>query len=303
MTISKSREPIQFVNRYTGLVETEAVYGEAYLRWAYETRLGAFSRWALLKRPLFSKWYGWRMNQAKSRKRVAPFIEKYGLDPAEWAAAPESYESFNSFFIRALKPEARPIVPSDEVIVFPADGRHLAFPDASKISQVFVKGQRFDIKALINDAALAKNYEAGSLLLSRLCPVDYHRFHFPAAGIPSPARMIEGPLSSVNPIALRKHLSIFWENKRALTILDTPNLGRILCFEIGATCVGSITQSYTPNARVEKGAEKGYFRFGGSSTLLIFEPGRITFDEDLLQASAKGLELYAKMGDQAGRGV
>ena len=70
--------------------------------------------------------------------------------------------------------------------------------------------------------------------------------------------------------------------------------------EIGATNVGSILQTYNPGQAVEKGAEKGYFAFGGSSTITIFEPGRVTLADDLVQASSRQQELYARMGDRLG---
>ncbi len=292
--------PIQFLNRYSGKIEHEAIYGEKYLRWAYQSPLGSFCRWAFLTRPFFSKWYGWRMNQEKSRDKIAPFIEEYKMDSSEWVKKVHEFQSFNDFFIRQLKPEVRPICTDPSALIFPADARHMAFPDLSKTDQVFIKGQRFNIRALINDNNLSKSYLNGSLLLSRLCPTDYHRFHFCANGQASQARLIPGRLSSVNPIALRDNLGIFWKNKRMLTILETEAFGRILCFEIGATCVGSIIQRFHSQQRVAKGEEKGHFLFGGSSTLLLFEAHRVQFSKDLLEASSQGLELYAHMGDKAG---
>ena len=293
-------EPIRYFNRHSGALETEQVYGEAFLRWTYGNPLGALALAALIKRPAFSKWYGRRMNRAGSAARIAPFITRYGLDPAEFAAAPDTFANFNEFFYRKLKPAARPIDAADASAVFPADGRHLGFERASAISGVFVKGQRFDLPCLLGDAALAARYADGALVLSRLCPVDYHRFHFPAAGTPGPARTIDGPLFSVSPLALRQHLSYLWTNKRSITRLESPRFGTILLLEIGATCVGTITQTYRAGSPVAKGAEKGYFAFGGSSTLTLFEPGAIRLAADLLQHSASNTELYARIGSPLG---
>jgi phosphatidylserine decarboxylase len=182
----------------------------------------------------------------------------------------------------------------------PADGRHLGFANASEISSVFVKGQKFDVAGLLGSAELARKYENGPILLSRLCPVDYHRFHFPCAGTPGETRIINGPLFSVSPLALRQRLSYLWENKRTVTELVTEDFGTVICMEIGATCVGSIHQTFTPGQPITKGAEKGYFAFGGSSTLLMFEPGTVTLSADLLESSSKIMELYAKVGTAAG---
>ena len=294
-------EPIRYFNRHTGTLETEQVYGEGFLRWSYGNPLGAISLNAFVKRPFFSKWYGRRMDEPKSAARVAPFIAQYGLDPADFADAPSSYRSFNEFFYRKLKPEARPIDADATSVVFPADGRHLGFECASAIEGVFVKGQKFDLAALLGDRELAARYADGALVLSRLCPVDYHRFHFPAAGIPSETRVVEGPLFSVNPIALRQRLAYLWTNKRTITELKTERFGTVLCLEIGATCVGTIRQTFTPGQPIAKGDEKGYFAFGGSSTLTLFEPGTVRLAADLMENSRRQVELYARIGSQMGQ--
>jgi phosphatidylserine decarboxylase len=296
-------EPIRYFNRHSGAFETEQVYGEGFLRWSYGNPLGAISLNAFVKRPLFSKWYGRKMSTPQSAARVAPFIQTYELDPNDFADAPDSYRSFNEFFYRKLKLSARPIDADPATVSFPADGRHLGFQDASAISGVFVKGQKFDLAALLGDAQLAARYVGGALVLSRLCPVDYHRFHFPVAGVPGETRLINGPLFSVNPIALRQKLSYLWTNKRTVTEVQTEQLGTVICMEIGATCVGTICQTFTPDQSVTKGAEKGYFAFGGSSTLTIFEPGRVNLERDLLEHSARQTELYARIGSRMGRAV
>lgn len=291
---------IKFFNRYTQRVEQEQVYGAAWMRWTYCNPFGRLALEALVKRPLFSRWYGWRMNRSVSRRKVLPFIRTYGLDVNEFADPPESFRSFNEFFYRRLKPEARPVDADPDTVVFPADGRHLGFPDASKIDGVFVKGQSFDLARLLDDAKLAEHYARGTVVLSRLCPVDYHRFHFPLAGRPTGHVLLDGPLYSVNPIALRRKLSYLWENRRMLTLLPTKQFGLVLLLEIGATNVGSIIQTYQPDTPVAKGDEKGYFEFGGSSTLLVFEPGRIRLADDLVEQSNQQRELYARVGDRLG---
>jgi phosphatidylserine decarboxylase len=292
-------EPIDYFNRHLNRTETEEVYGEGFLRFTYANPLGALPLHAMVKRAGFSKWYGRRMNRPTSRKKIQPFIDTYGLDPSEFQDDPAAFPHFNAFFYRKLTPEARPIDPLADV-VFPADGRHLGFERASDIDSVFVKGQKFDLGRLLQDDSLASRFAEGSLVLSRLCPVDYHRFHFPCAGTPGPAHLIKGPLFSVSPIALRRRLAYLWENKRSLTRLETPDLGLVLILEIGATCVGSIHQTYTPGAAVAKGSEKGYFAFGGSSTMTFFEPGAIKLAADLLENSSEQRELYARIGSAMG---
>ena len=293
--------PIQFFNRLTQSLETEAVYGEGPLRFVYENPLGQIALHALVKRALFSQWYGSRMDSPASAARIAPFIEQFGVDVSEFAEPVESFKSFNDFFYRKLKPAARPIIKDEKAIALPADGRHLVIPDVSQCRDFLVKGIRFDIATLLGDSGLASRFEKGSVLISRLCPTDYHRFHFPCGGIAESPRMIHGPLFSVSPIALMKRPSILWENKRYVTRMRTQGLGDIVFLEVGATCVGSVVHTATPGQIIRKGDEKGYFRFGGSCVITLFEPGRMKFTDDLIEHSAAGREVYARMGDEAGR--
>lgn len=293
-------DAIQFFNRYTQRVETEQIYGEQFLRWIYGTLTGRLALHAVAKRTVFSRWYGWRMDQPASRAKVAPFIQNFRVDPGEFADAPDSYRTFNEFFYRKLKPAARPIAGDARTAVFPADGRHLGFTDLSQTEGIFVKGQVFNLRELLRDHELAERFQRGTAILSRLCPVDYHRYHFPVAGLATEPRIVNGWLYSVSPIALRQNIHIFTENKRAITRIESPEFGTVLMLEVGATNVGSFEYTFPPNSRVAKGAEKGYFKFGGSSTITLFEPGRVKLDADLLAHTAEHRELYARMGDRLG---
>lgn len=292
-------EAIQVYNRYTGEIETEAVYGERWLSFAYGNPLGRVSVWGAARRRWFSRVYGWLMSRPSSVRKVAPFIQRYGLNPEEFAA-PDCYTCFNDFFVRRLKPEVRPINLCADAVVFPADGRHLGFQDYRDAAGIVVKGQRFHLDRLLGDWDLAERYERGSLIISRLCPTDYHRFHFPVAGLPGPAKTLPGPLDSVNPLALRRNINILAENRRDLTLIRSERFGLVAMLEVGAACVGTIVQTYKPRQHVEKGAEKGFFKFGGSTTITLFEPGVIKLAGDLVEQSSQFRELYAHMGDVMG---
>ncbi|MEC8779033.1 MAG: archaetidylserine decarboxylase [Verrucomicrobiota bacterium] len=292
---------IQFFNRSKGTVETECVYGENWLKLIYDNPFGKLLLWAAVKKSWFSRWYGWRMSQPASKARIRPFIRKYKLDEEEFDSDPEGFRSFNEFFSRKLKPDARPIEQENAVAVFPADGRHLGVQDLSANLGFYVKGQKFDLPKLFQSDELAGRFRKGSLIISRLCPVDYHRFHAPVSGKISEARLINGSLFSVNPIALRKRLSVFWENKRYLCMIDSDYHGKVAQFIVGATCVGSATFTFSQNQRVKKGDELGYFSFGGSSVLTLFEKDRLRISEDVQQHSQANIETYAKMGEEMGR--
>jgi phosphatidylserine decarboxylase len=302
-----SAEPIRFFNRYTRTVETEKVFGERWLKLAYENPVGRLFVWLVARRHFFSWWYGRKMNKRVSALRILPFITTYNIDVDEFAKSPFDYKTFNEFFYRALKPSVRPIAEGERVAVFPADGRHLVFPNVETVPGFYVKGASFTLAELFGEQELgadarplASKFAGGAMTISRLCPVDYHRFHFPVSGLPSEGRLINGWLYSVNPVALKRNLHYLVQNKRVLTLIETPVFGTVAMFEVGATNVGSIQQTHVPGRAVTKGDEKGLFAFGGSCVITVFQRGRITFDADLLAPSAEHMEVYARMGDRLG---
>ncbi len=294
---------IEYIDRKTGNVEKEKIYGRWALSLLYGESIGArifsFFFLPLLARvPWISALYGYLQKRPESRRKVEPFISAFNVDASEFET--RDFGSFNDFFIRKLKPEKRPLDPDPKRAVAPADGRYFVFPDVILASGFYVKGQKFDLVSFLQDEALAKTFSGGAMAIARLCPTDYHRFHFPAAGIPRASRQIEGALFSVNPIALRKSLPILWENKRMVTEIETEKFGTLLFVEVGATCVGSIHQTYVAGQRVEKGEEKGFFSFGGSCIVLLFEKGRIRFDQDLVASTDTGLETKMLFGSSLG---
>lgn len=294
-------KPLLYFDRKAGMVREEKIYGENFLSFLYGgTFIGNFIKNLISKVPFFSYLYGVSQSSSLSKRKVLPFIKKYEIDTGEFLKDPNSFSSFNDFFIRQLKKEARPIAPSQEDFAAPADARYLAFQNIAETDGFLVKGKKFTLSTLLNNPILAKRYEKGSLLLARLCPVDYHRFHFPCDGIASKPFLVNGSLYSVNPIALRQNISIFQENKRKITEIDSQVFGLIQYLEVGATFVGSIHETFQEGP-VKKGDEKGYFSFGGSALILLFEPGKILFDEDLLKNTKEGLETLCVMGESMGK--
>lgn len=292
---------MEIFNRYSQKMETEHTPCAKWLNFLYKTIFGRILLHLFFKRAIFSRCIGFFMNRSNSKKRIVPFCKTYHIDLSQFEKNPEDYTSFNDFFCRKLKSGSRTINIDEHSACFPADGRHLGFQNIDTLQNFFIKGSKFNLETLLGDRVLAEYFQGGSCVISRLAPVDYHRFHFPCSGIPQECRPIKGFLKSVHPLALARSLKIFGDNKRCVTLLESDVFGKVALLEVGATCVGSIQQTYLPKQPVIAGEEKGYFAFGGSTLITLFQYKRITLAEDLLHLSQQGIELYAHMGDFMGK--
>ena len=292
---------IQIIDRATGEITVEKVYGKKALAFLYsDTFFSKIFLVLLSKLPFFSRFYGFLQKRKFSKKKILPFIRQYDVKAEEFEKKIEEYKSFNDFFIRKLKKKARHIAEGEDVAVLPADGRYMVFQNINLSDGFYVKGAKFDLYSFLQDKSLAAKYHKGSMVIARLCPTDYHRFHFPFDCFAAQPRRINGYLYSVNPLAVRKNINIFSENKRVITLLETDNFADVLYIEVGATNVGSICMSFIPNTRNKKGEEKGYFALGGSSIVLLFEENKIKFDKDLIINSEKRIETKANFGQSLG---
>jgi phosphatidylserine decarboxylase len=291
---------VKFYNRYTKSLEREVIYGEFFLKLLYHSSIGRLATRHLIGRKVFSKVFGYFMRQPLSRKRIRPFVERYKVDMLTVEKKIEDFRNFNEFFSRKLKKDARPIAVDHRKIVFPCDGRHLLIEHFGKLPSFFVKGQRFNLKTLLQNDELFERFREGSAVISRLCPLDYHRFHFPSDAVIRKIYQVSGGYFSVNPIVTCSKISVLLENKRIVSILQSRDIDQFLMIEIGATCVGSITQTAEVGRLYFKGEEKGFFSFGGSTIMTIFQKNKIRFAEDLRQNSANGIEMFAFMGDDMG---
>jgi phosphatidylserine decarboxylase len=299
-------EIIRYIDRETGQRCDEKVYGGRTLKLLYGDTLSSsifgkillplMSRW-----PHFSKFYGWLQQYSFTKMQIKPFIKEYNVDVSEFEKSVDQFTCFNDFFTRKLKPEVRPVVPDEAIATIPADACYLFYPRIDLVDGFWVKGKKFQLAELLDDAQLAAKYEKGSMVIARLCPADCHRFHFPCSGFAGKTKAINGWLFAVHPIAIKKNVKLFSENKRTLCELSSDLFGKVVYMEIGATCVGTIHQTYQPEQMVKKGDEKGFFSFGGSSLVILFEPGVIQFDADLLEASSKQIEIFCLAGQSMGK--
>ena len=292
---------IQIYDPRAGQLVEEQVFGGRAIDWGYGTALGrALSSPEPIQR-LVSRavgaWYGTRF----SRGLIAPFIERYGVDMADFAEPTRGYRSFNDFFTRPLAEGARTFPDDPDVVGAPAEGRLSVFPLDRVRSTLVVKGVPLSIPQLLGSASLAESMLGGHAFVFRLCPVDYHRFHFPVAGVASRSRPLPGRLHSVNPQATAAVPDVFLQNERQLCTLETERFGTLLLLEVGATCVGRIIQDYRPDEPVQRGQTKGWFAFGGSTTLLLSGPGALVPEPALVEQTVAGYETLVRLGDPIGR--
>ena len=299
---------IIYIDRQTGQKQVEKVYQDQALQLMYgDSKNSYYIRKALLplltRSSFFSRLYGHLQKKPASRRKIEPFIQAFEVDASEFLDPVSTFRSFNEFFIRRLKVEARPLAVGEDVAVMPADGRYLFYERLQTHQSLHVKGKQFHLEDLLQNAELAKRYMNGTLVMARLCPSDYHRFHFPFDCLPGATQLINGYWQSVNPLAVRHNLQTFSQNKRTLCRLQTSQFEEVLFMEIGAFNVGSIQQTYQPNHFQLKGSEKGYFEFGGSALILLFQENTIQLDTDLLEATAQGLEMRCLLGQRLGQSI
>ncbi|KAK8958625.1 hypothetical protein KSP40_PGU000908 [Platanthera guangdongensis] len=258
----------------------------------------------LLKK--ISESQGTRMNSAESANEIHKFIDffKDQINVDEIKKPIDSFKTFNEFFIRELKPGARTIAlkEHDEIAVCAADCRLMAFKSVNDSLRLWIKGRKFSVQGLLGVDLCTNAFTEGSLVIFRLAPQDYHRFHVPVSGTIESFTEISGSLYTVNPIAVNsRYCNVFTENKRTVSLISTYKFGKVAFVAIGATMVGSITFSKKKGDCVHKGDEFGYFSFGGSTVICMFEKDCIDIDEDLIANSERSLETLVTVGMTLGK--
>lgn len=242
---------------------------------------------------------------------IEKFANHYGVNMAE-ALEPDlnRYSSFNDFFTRALKPDARPLDLAEDAFLCPADGA-ISQIGTIKDGRIFqAKGQWFSCEELLGSDEDAKPFKDGKFATVYLSPKDYHRVHMPFTGTLTSMRFIPGKLFSVNQVTAREVPRLFARNERLVCLFDT-NFGPMAVVLVGAMIVASIetvwagrvapiaprvtTQAYPQTApELQKGDEMGRFLLG--STAIILTPqNTVHWLEEFKEGSA------VRMGQRLGK--
>lgn len=231
---------------------------------------------------------------------ITRFIKTYGVDMEEALYSdPADYTSFNDFFTRPLKPDARPLAPGVDAVLCPADGVVCAIGNLNDDTVIQAKGKTYSMTALLGgDPQRAAPFLGGSFATVYLSPKDYHRVHSPLGGTLREMIYVPGKLYSVNQVTADNIDNLFAVNERAVCIFDTEH-GPMAVVLVGAMIVaaietvwagrvvaeqGRITVSdYTdqqPPVYIEKGGELGRFLLG-STAIILFGPGMVEWQMDL----------------------
>eukprot|EP00297_Palpitomonas_bilix_P009578 CAMPEP_0113881806 /NCGR_PEP_ID=MMETSP0780_2-20120614/8586_1 /TAXON_ID=652834 /ORGANISM="Palpitomonas bilix" /LENGTH=339 /DNA_ID=CAMNT_0000868715 /DNA_START=283 /DNA_END=1299 /DNA_ORIENTATION=- /assembly_acc=CAM_ASM_000599 len=303
------KDPIIYERRTNNLVEEKVpIKLKTALQFLFGTMLGRcivltphFRSY--LKRVTLEK--GWRYDAKESKAEIAEFISGYGIDTNDMEKPLDEYETLNEFFYRRLKAEARPIAAKDDpaVLVSPCDCRIHVFPTVTEAKTIWVKGKRFNIRNLTGSERAASVFENGSVVICRLAPTDYHRFHSPVQGVvgDDPFAWLGQEYYTVKKLAICTPLNVLTENKRLYFSIRTEVFGEVGVVIVGAAHVASIKMSKREGEEVKKGEELGYFAYGGSTVVLLFKEGAVQYDDDLLSNSKGGAETLIKMGDSLGK--
>jgi phosphatidylserine decarboxylase len=266
----------------------------------YSTDLGKALTRSVLNKHLVSRLYGSAVKSGQSKSIISKFVNHYNIDLSEVKKPIGSFRSFNDFFIRELKENARPIDTKPRHLIAPADSRLLVF-DLKSTDMFPVKGYWYSLQQLLKDKSLAEEYGDGWCYIYRLAPADYHRFCYIDNGSHEKVKRIRGALHSVNPIALSSINNLLSQNYRILTILNTENFGTVLHLEVGALLVGKIVLRNRQGCDFKRGEEKGWFEYGGSTIIQIFRKQAVIPDADILKNSLNNIETLVCMGERTGR--
>lgn len=248
-----------------------------------------------LTAPLISRAAGRFCDSFLSAKLIPSFIEKAGIDLTEYESG--YYRSFNDFFTRKIKTDARPVIMDPDVLVSPCDSK-LTVYKINNNSRFRIKGGEYSVASFLRCKKLAERYIGGWFMIFRLDVSDYHRYMYVDNGYKSKNIHINGVYHTVNPVALEK-ADIYKENTREYTVLYTENFGKIIQAEVGAMLVGKISNHHQKHKFI-RGEEKGMFEYGGSTVVLIIPPDTVIPDSDIFKNTKDGFETVVKMGERIG---
>ncbi len=289
---------LTYWDRYKKKIINDKVYADKFILWCYEDPFGKkMLKYIFSKRPI-NYLYGLYKESPLSKKQIEKDIQDYQIHMELFKK--EKYRSYSDFFLREFISGVRPFPKETKKMGAFGEGRFLGFEKIEKDHRFPVKGHYLNSNELLENKDFSQDFLNGPILICRLCPVDYHHFHYPDNGKILSRYRIHGDYHSVNVHALKNKDDIFIKNEREITIIETENFGKLAYIEVGAMCVGKIKQDHPTNDSCQRGEKKGRFEFGGSTLIILGEPGKWKPSQDILDHSAENRESYIKLGDTVG---
>lgn len=268
-------------------------YGGKALKFLYANFFGRF----ILKTFIAGKWYSQfnakRNSTEKSKEKIAPFVEEYGVVMSDFED--REFLSFSDFFTRKLKDGKRDFSEKATDFISVADSKILCH-EITDDGKIPIKNSIYTAEEIIGEP-FSDDFYGGYCLVFRLTVDDYHRYCFFDNGKIIREKYIDGKLHTVSPISAKRY-KVYSENCRNVSYLQTENFGDCYQVEIGALLVGKIINHNKDFFR--KGEEKGYFEMGGSTVVLMLKKGVVRIDDDILENSEKGIETKILIGEKIG---
>ena len=233
------------------------------------------------------------MDTRCSVRRIDGFIRANALDMSDYVK--QDYRCFNDFFTRQVKDGARPVNMDPGTLISPCDGYMSAYK-ISADSEFAIKNSWYNVDDLVGGADVAEDYMNGTCLVLRLGVENYHRYCYIDDGFKSSNRHIQGRYHPVQPIVVRKR-PVFIQNTREYCVLYTENFGPVVQIEVGACLVGKI-ENYRQAGVIHRGEEKGLFRFGGSTIVLLFKEGVLDLPQEVFDDTLRGKEPPVRFGSE-----
>lgn len=290
----------QYIERDSGRVVTERLLADDVIRLLYHgVRENSSRLFDLLVSSRASHILGLIQfdRPVLSRRTLA---SRYGVDVGELLEPAEKLDTLRKLFERKIRyEECRPMPEGEDAVVSPADAR-VVIGSFRETSLVFLKDKFFGFEELLGKQGRewTGRFENGDYAVFRLTPDKYHYNHAPVSGRVADFYTIDGDYHSCNPSAVVCMATPYSKNRRVVTIIDTDvpggsGVGLVAMIEVVALMIGDIVQAYSirgyesprPVERglfLEKGRPKSLYRPGSSTDILLFQPERIRFCEDLL---------------------
>lgn len=263
----------------------------------YGTMAGQVSL-KILTKPWVSKLGGAFLSSSFSKCLIKGFIKRNKICMEEYEQ--KRYQSYNDFFTRKIKKGMRPMPKDPNLLPSPCDGKVSVYP-ISEDTSFMVKDTRYTVDTLLRNRKIARYFQGGYAVVLRLTVDDYHRYCYFDDGIKSGNRFVPGIYHTVNPRA-NDYVEIYKENAREFTMMKTKHFGNVVQVEVGALMVGKIVNHHGCGI-MTRGEEKGYFEFGGSTIILLFEKDKIEISRELLERTKIQCETKIRQGEVLGRAI